>query len=787
VRDGRGLVADYLAAFWDEPCYDAWEEGRTQHHTSTLASAAAGLRAAGGLLGGGYAARAPRRAWRSCASAASRTGTSSRRRATRRSTPRSCGSRRRSAWWATTTRSSRARWRRIERDLWRPDGLLRYRADTFYGGGAWVLLTAGLAWHHARAGRRERAAELLAVAERHRGADGGLPEQVPTEGTDPWFLDYWTRRWGPSASPLLWSHAMVVLAQDDAASAIAVVVQRLGFARDKRRRLPRSVSLATAFSRSTNLQRSLAAIVERTLPEFVDEVERIREVRNAYVAYKLERCYVDYDDLLVMLRALLRQPRLRGSIASRWSHVLVDEYQDVNALQAEITLALAEPHHNVMVVGDPKQSIYAFRGGRFEKIVEFAEHLPGTRIVHLTDNYRSTQAVLDTVNAVMRTMRSSLAEPLVSAVDPGGVAPTLRLMRDEQAAAMHLADTLQEHLDGPASLRDFGVLFRSAYVSLPLQGELVRRKIPFQVFGGRRITELAHVRDVLAYLRLLHDPYDELAWMRVLKLLPGIGEVSAAAMFRDFTDRDALDATGEPGPLERAVKRAGRHGGARSRAAIAALVELLASLPRATSLVEAYDRVLASYEPLLQQRFDDARVRRADLGFFRIVVSSYDDLGGLLADLALDPDLGRKVEAGAPHPGEGIAPVTLSTIHSAKGLEWEHVFVIGVSDGELPSGHALRQSDPEAALAALEEERRLLYVALTRARRNLEVLHAVYGQRGMYELSRFLAEPEVMASFTLVDGTADPTADAEAATGSAAARAVDAASLLAQLRGEDLE
>jgi DNA helicase II / ATP-dependent DNA helicase PcrA len=578
-----------------------------------------------------------------------------------------------------------------------------------------------------------------------------------------------------------------VIDQDDAASAIAVVVQRLGFARDKRRRLPRSVSLATAFSRSTNLQRSLAAIVERTLPEFVDEVERIREVRNAYVAYKLERCYVDYDDLLVMLRALLRQPRLRGSIASRWSHVLVDEYQDVNALQAEITLALAEPHHNVMVVGDPKQSIYAFRGGRFEKIVEFAEHLPGTRIVHLTDNYRSTQAVLDTVNAVMRTMRSSLAEPLVSAVDPGGVAPTLRLMRDEQAAAMHLADTLQEHLDGPAGLRDFGVLFRSAYVSLPLQGELVRRKIPFQVFGGRRITELAHVRDVLAYLRLLHDPYDELAWMRVLKLLPGIGEVSAAAMFRDFTDRDALDATGEPGPLERAVKRAGRHGGARSRAAIAALVELLASLPRATSLVEAYDRVLASYEPLLQQRFDDARVRRADLEFFRIVVSSYDDLGGLLADLALDPDLGRKVEAGAPHPGEGIAPVTLSTIHSAKGLEWEHVFVIGVSDGELPSGHALRQSDPEAALAALEEERRLLYVALTRARRNLEVLHAVYGQRGMYELSRFLAEPEVMASFTLVDGTADPTADAEAATGSAAARAVDAASLLAQLRGEDLE
>ena len=212
VRAGATLVADYLAAFWDEPCYDSWEEGRTQHHTTTLASVAAGLRAAAGMLDPGYSASAEA-AWRFVLERCvvdGRFGKAVRNPAADASL----------VWLATPlglvddadpifVRTIAS----IEHDLLRPDGLLRFRADTFYGGGAWVLLTAGLAWHHARAGRRERAAELLAAAERHRGDDGGLPEQVPTEGTDPWFLDYWTRRWGPSASQLAWSHAMVVLAR----------------------------------------------------------------------------------------------------------------------------------------------------------------------------------------------------------------------------------------------------------------------------------------------------------------------------------------------------------------------------------------------------------------------------------------------------------------------------------------------------------------------------------------------------------------------------------------------
>ena len=212
VRDAAALVGDYLAAFWNEPCYDAWEEGRTQHHTSTLASAAAGLQAVGALIGGGYAAEGDR-AWAFVRERCVEDGhfvKSARNPAVDASL----------VWLATPldlvgdddpvfARTLAL----IEHDLWRPDGLLRYRTDTFYGGGAWLLLTAGLAWHHARAGRRKRSAELMTIVERHRGADGGLPEQVPTVGTDAWFLDYWTRRWGASAAPLLWSHAMVVLAR----------------------------------------------------------------------------------------------------------------------------------------------------------------------------------------------------------------------------------------------------------------------------------------------------------------------------------------------------------------------------------------------------------------------------------------------------------------------------------------------------------------------------------------------------------------------------------------------
>jgi DNA helicase II / ATP-dependent DNA helicase PcrA len=566
---------------------------------------------------------------------------------------------------------------------------------------------------------------------------------------------------------------------DDAANAIAAVIQRLGLQRDRRRRLPRKGALQAAFSRATNLRVPLAEIVRRDLPEFVDDVEVLQKVRRAWVTYKLERGYVDYDDVLVMAATLLATPDVRSRVASAWRYVLVDEYQDVNAWQADIALRLAAPHGNLMVVGDPKQSIYAFRGARHEKIVGFTDEVPGARVVHLTDNYRSTQAILDVANAVVGLMASRLERPLRAALRPRGERPVLRVVEDERAVADVVADALQERLGDPGALGGHAVLVRNAYQSVPLQGELLRRKIPFSVFGGLRFTEAAHVKDVLAGLRVLHNGYDELAWLRLLQLLDGVGEATAARLFADFSDPDALAATGDADPLDRAPRRVDQVG-PKARAGLGALLAALVGARSATSVAAAYDHVVAWYLPVLARRYPNESYRHHDLAFFRIVVERAPDLASLLADLALDPETTRQaVSAGSPDPTEGLRPLTISTIHSAKGLEWDHVLLLGVDDRTLPSPWAVRRAAQDGDEAELEEEKRLLYVAITRARERLEVVHALFGRQALQRLSRFLEDPAVQATFDVVSSPRATFADERGPR-------LDRGGLLAALAGDDV-
>ena len=571
-----------------------------------------------------------------------------------------------------------------------------------------------------------------------------------------------------------------VIDTDDAANAIAAVVQRLGLQRDRRQRLPRKSALQAAFSRATNLRVPLSEVVARDLPDFVEALELLQRVRREWARYKLERGYVDYDDVLVMAAKLLAMPAVRDRVAGNWRYVLVDEYQDVNAWQAEIALALAAPHGNLMVVGDPKQSIYAFRGARHDKIVGFVDEVPGAGVLHLTDNYRSTQAILNVANAVMAQMSTRIDRPLRAAVRPHGERPLLRVLEDERAVADHVADLLQERLGDPGALGGHAVLVRNAYLSVPLQGELLRRKIPFAVFGGLRFTETAHVKDVLAALRVLHNGFDELAWLRLLQLLEGVGETTAARAYADFADPDALAATGDAGPLERARRRADQLTSGRARPA---LRELLAALERAgsaTSVAEAYDQVVAWYLPVLARRHPNEPYRQQDLAFFRIVVERYADLASLLADLALDPETTRQaVNTGAPDAGEGLRPVAISTIHSAKGLEWDHVLLIGVDDRTLPSPWAVRRAARDGDEGELEEEKRLLYVAVTRARERLEVLHALFGRQGLQRLSRFLEDPGVQATFDVSSAPRATLADERGPR-------LDRDGLLAALAGDDL-
>jgi DNA helicase II / ATP-dependent DNA helicase PcrA len=617
---------------------------------------------------------------------------------------------------------------------------------------------------------RKAAAEMLErAAQRHplaRRVDGGTFHHVAYRIVARHF-----RTLGLLRPP-------TIIDGDDAANAVAAVIQRLGLQRDRRQRLPRKEALQAAFSRATNLRSPLAEVVRRDLPEFADQVETLQAVRRAWAAYKLERGYLDYDDVLVMAAKLLATPDAGARIAAAWRYVLVDEYQDVNAWQADIALGLAAPHGNLMVVGDPKQSIYAFRGARHEKIVGFVDEVPGARVVHLTDNYRSTQAVLDVANAVMGLMDGDLDRPLRAALRPHGERPVLRVVEDDRALADVVADAVQERLGDPGALGGHAVLVRNAYQSVPLQGELLRRKIPFAVFGGLRFTEAAHVKDVLAALRILHNGFDELAWLRVLQLLDGVGETTAARWFADFSDPDALAATGDAGPLERAPRRLDQAGG-KARAALADLLLALGAAKDGASVVAAYDRVVAWYLPILAKRHPNEPHRQHDLAFFRIVVERAPDLATLLSELALDPESTRQaVGAGAPEPTEGLRPLTISTIHSAKGLEWDHVVLVGIDDRTLPSPWAVRRAAQTGDEAELEEEKRLLYVAITRAREKLEFVHALFGRQGLQRLSRFIEDPAVQA-------TLDVVTDARATFVDERAAGIDHRALLAALAGED--
>ena len=617
---------------------------------------------------------------------------------------------------------------------------------------------------------RKAAAEMLErAAQRHplaRRVDGGTFHHVAYRIVARHF-----RALGLARPP-------TVIDTDDAANAVAAVIERLGLRRDRRQRLPRKGALQAAFSRATNLRVPLAEVVARDLPDFAEQVDVLQRVRRAWAAYKLERGYVDYDDVLVLAAKLLETPDVRDRVGAGWRYLLVDEYQDVNAWQADIALRLAASHGNLMVVGDPKQSIYAFRGARFDKIVGFADEVPGARVVHLTDNYRSTQAILDVANAVMGLMESRLERPLRAAVKPVGQRPVLRVMEDERAVADLIADAMQERLGDPGALGGHAVLVRNAYQSVPLQGELLRRKIPFAVFGGLRFTEAAHVKDVLAALRILHNGFDELAWLRLLQLLEGVGETTAARLFADFADPDALAATGDAGPLERAPRRLDQAGG-RARAALAGLLAALRRAAAAPTVAEAYDHAVAWYLPVLARRHPNEPYRQQELAFFRIVVERYRDLASLLADLALDPETTRQaVSAGAPEPTEGLRPLTISTIHSAKGLEWDHVMLVGVDDRTLPSPWAVRRAAQDGDEGELEEEKRLLYVAITRARERLEVVHALFGRQGLQRLSRFLEDPGVQAAFEVTTAPRATFADERGPR-------LDRAGLLAALAGDE--
>jgi len=570
---------------------------------------------------------------------------------------------------------------------------------------------------------RRAAQEMLARAERLAGARSGRVHGGTFHATAHRLL----RVYGSAAGL---AKDFSIIDQGDAEDLMGLSRAALGYAQ-KKSRFPKKETLHHVYSRHVNTGIAIDDIIAAEYPQFLDYREDLTRIYADYTSRKEERNLVDYDDLLLFWAGMLESgTELAKRVAGLYDHVLVDEYQDTNLLQARILLGLAREHQNITVVGDDAQSIYAFRGATIRNILDFPRQFAGARVVTLERNYRSTQPILDVTNTLIARARERYSKTLRTE-RTGGEPPWLVAARDESAQTRFVVDRIMELHESGTPLREIAVLFRAGYMSADLEIELTNRKIPFEKWGGLKFLEAAHVKDVLAFLRILENPRDEVSWYRVLLLLPGIG---------DATARAAVEAMAQMAWTSSAFGRFAPP--ARARTAHGALVKLLDELRSGAdiegrTLSAEIGHVRRLYDDILRERYDRPEPRLADLDQLEVIAAGFPSRAVFLSALALEPPSSTQDLAGASDRERDV--LVLSTAHSAKGREWDAVFLIWAVDGFFPSSRALR-SDEET-----EEERRLMYVALTRARNDLAVvypLNAYHSRRGadysMDQLSRFI-------------------------------------------------
>ncbi len=527
-----------------------------------------------------------------------------------------------------------------------------------------------------------------------------------------------------------------ILDEDDSQEAVGLCAKKMGvYELDKK--FPKKDTLKKIISMSINKETSIEGVVEKEYPGFFDYSSLIERIKNDYQCYKIEKSYFDFDDLLIFLKTLLtKREDLRLELSRKYQYIMVDEYQDTNKPQAAIIYLLGKDHTNVMVVGDDAQSIYGFRGATHENIMEFPKLFPGCRMIKLEANYRSHQKILDVANAVLNDMKSKFSKSLVSAQEISGDRPELLLFRNGYEEAEWLAGKIRELRDEGIPFCQQAVLFRSAYVSIPLQVELEKQGIPFAVFGGLKFYETAHVKDLVSHLKVIANPKDELAWCRILTLLDGIGPKTAQSIISKVNHIQEFDAR-MLNSLE------GQSQGKKYERDLRKLSEALKSAGALEKrLYEKFALLMEYYYPILKEKFDDWQQRINDLEALKDITRKYSSLQDFLADFAIDP-LEKGSRGGENLLAEEEKPVCLSTIHSAKGLEWECVYLIGLVEGVLPVSFSLDDEE------GIEEEHRLFYVALTRAKKHL-YLAVHYENHGFSynqfnQISRFIDSPEVLS------------------------------------------
>ncbi len=471
---------------------------------------------------------------------------------------------------------------------------------------------------------------------------------------------------------------------------------------DKRdKRFPRKQTIGEIHSLARNTQVPLPDLVQREYSHLADYLEELVTITQRYQTYKREKSLLDYDDLLTCLKDLLDADEdLRGRLSDRFRFIMVDEYQDTNRLQSDIIRRLAFTHDNVMAVGDDAQSIYSFRGANFRNIMDFPNQFPGATLIPLEENYRSTQPILHLTNEII-TRASERYEKTLFSRKSEGEAPLLVQAESEHTQSRFVCQRILELREEGVPLWDMAVLFRSSFHSFDLEIELTRHDIPFVKRGGFQFMETAHIKDVLAHLRVLSNPRDAVSWSRVLMLLEGVGPQMSRKLI------DGILAQDDPGRGLRGVESRGR-----AAQGIKTLARVLDECAERTRPADMAQYLMQYYLPILKRKHaDDYPKRLRDLEHFQSLTERYQSLERLLSDMALEPPSASTDEALPVDPDEG--PLVLSTVHSAKGLEWHSVFIIWALEGRFPSYYNTN------SVEELEEERRLLYVAATRAKENL--------------------------------------------------------------------
>jgi DNA helicase-2/ATP-dependent DNA helicase PcrA len=611
------------------------------------------------------------------------------------------------------------------------------------GTGKTTTLAARVAWHISN-GIDPRRILLLtftrrAAQEMTRRVDGILRrlrgEGVRTPGGEAvWggtFHAMGTRLLRLHGASIELDPGFTIMDRGDSEDLMGVVRSQLGLAKTDRR-FPQKGTCMDIYSRCVNSQRPIGEVLRSSFPWCLEHEDDLKRLCGEFVERKLATGVLDYDDILLYWLGLMEDPAAGAEVRKRFDYVLVDEFQDTNALQARIVQLLRPDGTGVTVVGDDAQSIYSFRAADVRNILDFPSLFPNVDVLPLEQNYRSTQPILHATNRVIAGSTERHEKELWTARE-GGELPAVVSCNDEDEQTDFVIRRILELRETGLLLKHQAVLFRATHHSLPLELELHRRNIPYKKYGGLKFTETAHVKDLAAILRLAENPRDLSAGLRVLTLLPGVGPASSQRLM------DALEEAGGdflawadlPAPAPAA------------KFAWASFVSLMIDLtrPDAMELTAQVHAVREVYGPLLERRYDNATARLRDLEQIERLAARFDDRLTLLADMALDPPAWAEELAGPPVLDEDY--VILSTMHSAKGLEWDAVYLIHAADGNMPSDMAT------GSVEEIEEERRLFYVACTRAKDWLYVCFPLRYYKspwnhtdahGHAQLSRFITE-----------------------------------------------